>query len=90
MAGAPASTGEPSTTTGGSASSRLTPAEEACLRAVISETGNANPGVGNSRPIQGGTEVIVAVGEQQAAWQCIAYADGSTSRPMSLTNEGAL
>lgn len=65
-------------------------AEQACLQAVKAETGNPIAGVGTSTPIEGGTEVIVAVGEQQAAWKCIAYPDGTTSRPMSMTNEGTL
>lgn len=76
--------------TGGGTVSAKDRAEQACLQAVRVETGNPIAGVGTSTPIQGGTEVIVAVGEQQAAWQCIAYPDGSTSRPMSMTNEGTL
>ncbi|EEX17021.1 conserved hypothetical protein [Citreicella sp. SE45] len=39
---------------------------------------------------EAGTEVIVGVGPQGAPWQCIAYRDGSTTRPMSMTNEGTL
>ncbi len=65
-------------------------AEQACLSAVIRETGNSDASVGRSSFSEAGTEVIVAVGPQQAAWQCIAYSDGTTSRPMSLTDEGAL
>ncbi|WP_417725586.1 hypothetical protein [Salipiger sp.] len=65
-------------------------AEQACLQAVKAETGNPVARIGSSDPTRAGTEVIVAVGRQQAAWQCIAYPDGSTSRPMSMTNEGTL
>ena len=65
-------------------------ARQACLAAVKKETGNPQASVSSSEFSEAGTKVIVAVGQQQAAWECIAYKDGSTSRPMSLTNEGAL
>ena len=65
-------------------------ARQACLRAPIEETGTSNVSVGSSSFSEAGTEVILVVGPQQAAWQCIGYRDGSTTRPMSLTNEGAL
>ena len=65
-------------------------AEQVCLQAVKAETGNPVARISSSNPTRAGTEVIVAVGRQQAAWQCIAYPDGSTSRPMSMTNEGTL
>ena len=65
-------------------------ARQACLNATIRETGNRNAAVARSEFSEAGTEVIVVVGNQQAAWQCIAYRDGSTTRPMSLTNEGTL
>jgi hypothetical protein len=65
-------------------------AEQACLRAVTNEANNPEVVLLSSSFSQAGTEVIVGVGEQQARWQCIAYSDGTTSRPMSLTNEGAL
>ncbi len=65
-------------------------AQQACLAAVASETGNAVASVASSEFSEAGTKVIVAVGEQKAQWECVAYKDGSTSRPMSLTNEGAL
>lgn len=65
-------------------------ARQACLNATIAETNNSNASVASSSFSEAGTEVIVAVGPQRARWQCIAYRDGSTTRPMSLTNEGAL
>ena len=54
------------------------------------ETGNPDVVLLSSSFSEAGTEVIVGVGPQEARWQCIAYSDGSTSRPMSLTNEGYL
>lgn len=77
----------PATPAGNSAEAA---ARQACLKAVKKETGNAQASVGSSEFSEAGTKVIVAVGQQQAAWECIAYKDGSTSRPMSLTDEGAL
>ncbi|MDK3074296.1 hypothetical protein QO034_14385 [Sedimentitalea sp. JM2-8] len=73
----------------GSTSGRIpTPEEQACLRAVGIETGNPDYALLGSSFSEAGTEVIVGVGEQRARWQCIAYSDGTTSRPMSLTDEG--
>ncbi|MFZ7093937.1 hypothetical protein [Primorskyibacter sp. 2E233] len=71
-------------------SSIPTEADQACLRAVTAETKNPDVVLLRSSFSQSGTEVIVGVGENRAQWQCIAYQDGSTSRPMSLTNEGSL
>ena len=65
------------------------PAEEACLQRVRLET-NADVVLLGSTPGAAGTEVIVGVGPGQARWQCVAYPGGGTSRPMSLTDEGAL
>ncbi|WP_135505842.1 hypothetical protein [Roseovarius aestuariivivens] len=65
-------------------------AEQACLRAITVETNNPDVRLSRSSFSQAGTEVIAVVGPQDAAWQCIAYSDGTTSRPMSLTNEGTL
>ena len=65
-------------------------AEEACLRAVTEETNNTDVVLLSSEFSEAGTEVIVGVGAGQAPWQCIAYRDGSTTRPMSLTDEGSL
>ncbi len=65
-------------------------ADQACLQAVTAETGNPDVVLLSSSYSEAGTEVIVGVGPQQARWQCIAYSDGSTTRPMSLTDEGAL
>jgi hypothetical protein len=75
---------------GGSVSATPGPAEQACLRAVAKENNNADVVLLRSEFSQAGTTVIVGVGPQRAPWECIAYSDGSTSRPMSLTNEGAL
>lgn len=65
-------------------------AEQACLRAVTNETNNPDVVLLSSEFSQAGTNVTVGVGSQRAPWQCIAYSDGSTSRPMSMTNEGFL
>ncbi len=65
-------------------------AEQACLRAVTEETNNPDVVLLSSEFSEAGTEVIVGVGAGQAPWQCIAYRDGSTTRPMSLTDEGSL
>ncbi len=64
--------------------------DQACLRAVKAETNNTDAVVLTSSFSQAGTEVIVGVGPQRARWQCIAYSNGATSRPMSLTDEGFL
>lgn len=66
-----------------------TEAEQACLLAVGIETGNPDYVLLESSYSEAGTEVIVGVGPQRARWQCIAYSDGTTSRPMSMTDEGA-
>lgn len=75
---------------GGAEMSGSSAANSACLGAVRAETGNADVSVLSSSYSEAGTEVIVGVGPQRARWQCIAYRDGSTTRPMSLTNEGSL
>ena len=67
-------------------SSRVSPAEQACLRAVTVETNNPDVVLLSSSFSQAGTEVMVGVGPQRAPWQCIAYTDSSTSRPMSMRN----
>lgn len=77
-------------TGGGAVSSAPTAAEQACLQRVSIETNNGDVSVIRSSFSQAGTEVIVGVGPQRAPWQCIAYSDGSTTRPMSMTNEGFL
>lgn len=61
-----------------------------CMAAVTSETGNNETSIISSEFSEAGTRVIVGVGSNQAPWECIAYTDGSTTRPMSLTNEGFL
>lgn len=65
-------------------------AEQACLQRVTQETSNRDVILLSSSYSEAGTEVIAGVGPQRARWQCIAYRDGSTSRPLSLTDEGAL
>jgi len=75
---------------GGMASSAPTAEDQACLRAVTAEANNPDVVLLSSSFSQAGTEVIVGVGPQRARWQCIAYSDGTTSRPMSLTDEGSL
>jgi hypothetical protein len=74
----------------GSVSTTPGVAEQACLRAVTAEANNPEVVLLGSEFSQAGTNVTVGVGPQQARWQCIAYSDGTTSRPMSLTNEGTL
>ena len=64
----------------------LSAAEQACLRAVTVETNNPDVVLLNSSFSQAGTEITVGVGPQRAPWQCIAYSDGSTTRPMSMRN----
>lgn len=76
--------------TGGGTVATVSPADQACLRAVTNVTNNPEVVLISSDFSQAGTEVIVGVGPQRARWQCIAYSDGSTSTPMSLTNEGSL
>ena len=76
--------------TGATVSTAPTAAEQACLQRVSIETNNGDVTVLSSSFSQAGTEVIVGVGQQRAPWQCIAYSDGATSRPMSMTNEGFL
>lgn len=88
MAGCTETTGGGTTVPAGNSAEEA--ARQACLRAVRNETNNSRVAVGTSEFSEAGTKVIVVVGEQQAAWECIAYRDGSTSRPVSLTNEGAL
>lgn len=75
---------------GGSAAGMPSAAEQVCLQRVTQETNNPDVVLLGSSFSQAGTEVIVGVGPQRARWQCIAYSDGSTSQPMSLTNEGFL
>jgi len=74
----------------GSSSGMPSNAEQACLQRVTQETNNPDVTLMGSSFSQAGTEVIVGVGPQRARWQCIAYSDGSTSQPMSLTDEGFL
>ena len=77
--------------TGGGASAAMpTAADQACLRAVTAETNNPDVTLLGSSFSEAGTEVIVGVGPDRARWQCIAYSDGTTTRPMSLTDEGSL
>lgn len=76
--------------TGSGSASMPTAADQACLRAVTAETNNPDVVLLSSSFSQAGTEVIAGVGPQRAPWRCIAYSDGSTSRPESLTNEGTL
>jgi uncharacterized protein YgiM (DUF1202 family) len=64
----------------------VSPAEQACLRAVTVETNNPDVVLLSSAFSEAGTEVMVGVGSQRAPWQCIAYSDGSTTRPMSMQN----
>ena len=75
---------------GGSVASAPTAAEQACLQRTSIETNNGDVTVIRSSFSEAGTEVIVGVGPGRAPWRCIAYSDGATTRPMSLTNEGTL
>ena len=67
-----------------------TPAQQACLQRVSIETNNGDVSVIRSSFSEAGTEVIVGVGPDRAPWQCIAYSDGTTTQPMSMTDEGFL
>ncbi|WP_076448005.1 hypothetical protein [Roseivivax lentus] len=78
------------TGSGGSMGAMPSAEEQVCLQRVSQETNNGDVTLLGSSFSQAGTEVIVGVGPQMARWQCIAYSDGTTSRPMSLTNEGTL
>ncbi|MCV2868471.1 hypothetical protein OEW28_07500 [Defluviimonas sp. WL0002] len=75
---------------GGGSGMAPSAADQACLRAVTVETNNPDVVLLSSSYSEAGTEVIVGVGPDRARWRCIGFADGSTSRPMSLTNEGYL
>ncbi|MDW4549899.1 hypothetical protein R5H32_11090 [Defluviimonas sp. D31] len=75
---------------GGTSAPMPTEADQACLRAVTAETNNPDVTLLGSSFSEAGTEVIVGVGPDRARWQCIAYSDGTTTRPMSLTDEGSL
>ncbi len=61
-----------------------------CMAAVTRETGNRETSIISSEFSEAGTRVVVGVGSNRAPWECVAYTDGSTTRPMSLTNEGFL
>ncbi len=61
-----------------------------CMAAVTRETGNRETSIISSEFSEAGTRVIVGVGSNRAPWECIAYTDGSTTRPTSLSNEGFL
>jgi hypothetical protein len=62
-------------------------AEQACLAAVSRETSNADVTLLGSEPSQAGTLVRVGVGPDRAAWQCIAYPDGTTGGIMFLSED---
>ncbi|NOD49848.1 hypothetical protein GS624_21240, partial [Ruegeria sp. HKCCD5849] len=72
------------------ASSELTPAQQACLRDVANTTNNAQVVVLSSAFSEAGTQVTVGVGEDRAPWNCIAYSDGATAGIEFLGDEGAL
>lgn len=61
-----------------------------CMVAVTRETGNRETSIISSEFSEAGTRVVVGVGTRRAPWECIAHTDGSTTRPMSLSNEGFL
>lgn len=90
LAGAAALSGCVEDSGASSASAMPSAAEQACLQRTSIETNNGDVVVLRTSFSEAGTEVIVGVGPQRAQWQCIAYRDGSTTRPMSLTNEGSL
>ncbi len=71
-------------------SSELTPAQQACLRDVANTTNNSQVVVLSSAFSEAGTQVTVGVGEDRAAWNCIAYSDGATAGIEFLGDEGAL
>lgn len=75
---------------GGTASATPTAAEQACLAAIISETGNRDVRLIDSSFAEAGTLVRAAVGAQDAPWQCIAYRDGTTAGVQFMGSEGTL
>ncbi len=72
------------------ASSELTPAQQACSRDVANTTNNSQVVVLSSAFSEAGTQVTVGVGEDRAPWNCIAYSDGATAGIEFLGDEGAL
>ena len=76
--------------TGSSQAAAPSLAEQGCLRDVTQVTNNPDVVLLSSVFSQAGTEVIVGVGPNRAAWSCIGYSDGSTADITSLTNEGTL
>lgn len=75
---------------GADAASAPTAAQQACIAAVRSETNNDEVTVLGSEFSEAGTMVQLGVGPENAPWQCIAYADGSTDGVQFLGDEGAL
>ncbi len=73
-----------------SATSEVTPAQQACLRDVANTTNNSQVVVLSSAFSEAGTQVTVGVGEDRAPWNCIAYSDGATAGIEFLGDEGAL
>ena len=64
--------------------------EQACLRAVTAETNVADVILMGSSQSGSGTNVTVGVGPSQIQWACIAYADGTTSKPIKRQAYGIL
>lgn len=66
------------TTTTSASSAAPTAAEQACLRDVTATANNPDVVLLGSKFSEAGTYVRVGVGENRAAWKCIAYKDGTT------------
>lgn len=62
--------------------------EEACLKAVATETSNDVVTL-SVDPSEANTIVMVGVGPNKAPWKCLAK-DGVVAEVMSMTDEGAL
>ena len=60
------------------------PAQSKCMAAVADETGNLNVTVLGAGASQGGTEVVIGVGEDRAPWRCLADRDGEVEEVTSL------
>lgn len=66
-----------------------TPDEQACLKAVAKETGNADVAVLGTETSEANTDVTIGVGPDRAPWKCLVK-DGTVAEVSSLTDEGAM
>ena len=66
------------------------PAQSNCMAAVADEAGNLNVTVLAAGASQGGSEVVIGVGEDRAPWRCLADRDGNVEQVTALGNGGGL